>query len=184
VGPWDPGGTISIRLAAGELPMTIARIEQLYGTVFPGKPFAYFFADQEFDRLYQNDHRFAGLFGVFAGLAMVTACLGLFGLAAYAAGQRTKEIGVRKVLGASPSSIVALLSKDFARLVLVAFVVAAPIAYLAMQRWLDGFAYRIQLGPGPFLLTGAVVLAIALLTVSYQAIRAALIDPVKSLRYE
>src|SRR5690606_34376067 len=119
-----------------------------------------------------------------AGLAVLIACLGLFGLAAFSAEQRTKEIGIRKVLGASAGSIVVLLSKDFAKLVAVAFVVAAPVAYLLMHRWLDDFAYRTRLGPGVFLLAGALAVAIALLTVSYQSVRAARSDPARSLRYE
>ncbi len=112
------------------------------------------------------------------------ACLGLFGLASYTAEQRTKEIGVRKVLGATVPSIVGLLSKDFALLVALAFVAAAPVAYFAMGRWLDDFAYRIEISWWIFLMAGLFALLIALLTVSYQSIKAALADPVKSLRYE
>ena len=140
--------------------------------------------DEAFDQQYRDDQRFATLFGVFAGLAIVIACLGLFGLASFTAAQRTKEIGVRKVLGASVPSIVGLLSKDFLKLVGIAFIIAAPLAYVAMRQWLEGFAYRIEVGPGIFLFTGGVVLLIALVTVSYQAIKAATADPVESLRYE
>ena len=117
-------------------------------------------------------------------LAIGIACLGLFGLAAFMVERRTKEVGVRKVLGASAPGIVLLLSKDFAKLIGVAFLVAAPLAYLAMTRWLQSFIYRIDLGIGVFLAAGALVLAIAWLTVSYQSIRAARVNPVESLRYE
>jgi putative ABC transport system permease protein len=133
---------------------------------------------------YETEQRLARTFGFFAALAIIIACLGLFGLVAYTAERRTKEIGIRKVLGASVSSIVRLLSTDFVRLVLIAFVVATPLAWFAMNRWLEDFAYRIEIGPGIFLLAGGAALLIALATVSYQAIKAALADPVKSLRYE
>ncbi len=124
------------------------------------------------------------LIGVFALLAVGVACLGLFGLAAFTAEQRTKEIGIRKVLGASVESILVLLSKDFVKLVLWAVVLASPLAYLATQRWLEEFAYRVDVSWPIFLMAGLTALGIALLTVSYQAIRAALADPVESLRYE
>ena len=175
---------ISLRIAATDLPVTIAAVEAAYKRLFPDDVFSYGFADEAFDRQYQNEVRFARLFTLFAVLAIVIACLGLFGLASFTAQQRTKEIGIRKVLGASLGSVVALLSMDFLKLVGLAFLVATPLAYFAMQRWLEGFAYRIEIGPGVFLLTGVLVLFIALLTVSYQAVRTALADPVKSLRYE
>ncbi len=178
------GGSVSMKVSTQELPETIAAVEKVYKSVFPGNPFHYHFADAAFDEQYKADRRFAILFAGFAGIAIVIACLGLFGLASFTAAQRTKEIGVRKVLGASVSSIMALLSTDFLKLVGVAFVVAVPVAYFAMQRWLEDFAYRIELGPGVFLLTGALVALIALLTVSYQAVTAALTDPTKALRTE
>jgi putative ABC transport system permease protein len=124
------------------------------------------------------------LLGAFSLLAILIACMGLFGLAAFTAEPRTKEIGVRKVLGASARGIALLLSKDFVKLVGIAFVLAAPLAYVATQRWLDGFAYRFDVSWPVFVLAGVAALGIALLTVSYQAIRAALADPVDSLRYE
>ena len=178
------GGNISLRVSSDDLPATIASIRDLFESLFPGNPFEYFFADESFGRQYENDQRFATLFGVFAGLTILIACLGLFGLAAFTAEQRTKEIGVRKVLGASAPGIVALLSRDFAVLVGIAFVVAVPASYYFMTQWLEGFAYRITPGPGVFLLAGGIALVIALGTVSYQAVRAALTDPVVSLRYE
>ena len=130
------------------------------------------------------ERRVAQVFTVFSALAMFIGCLGLFGLASYTTERRTKEIGVRKVMGASTGSIVALLSSDFLKLVLIAAAIASPTAYFAMNRWLEDFAYRIEISPGIFLLAGALGLVIALATVSYQAVKAALADPVKSLRYE
>ena len=175
---------ISVKAGTENLPGTIAAIEGIYKRFFSGNPFQYAFVDEQFDRQYRNEERFARLFSLFAGLATVIACLGLFGLASFTAQQRTKEIGVRKVLGASAGSVVALLSKDFLVLVAGAFVIATPVAYYFMNRWLQDFAYRIELGLGVFLLAGMIAVWIALLTVGYQSIRAALADPVKSLRYE
>ncbi|MEM9996143.1 MAG: FtsX-like permease family protein, partial [Bacteroidota bacterium] len=147
-------------------------------------PFTYRFLDDAFDELYRQEERLSRVFALFAGLAIVIACLGLFGLAAYTAERRRKEIGVRKVLGASVTSVVALLSGEFTRLVAISFVVATPLAWWAMQRWLDHFAYRIDLGPGPFLVAGGLAATVALLTVSVHAVRAATADPVRSLRHE
>ncbi|MEM1128783.1 MAG: FtsX-like permease family protein, partial [Bacteroidota bacterium] len=137
-----------------------------------------------FDALHRQDLRLGELFGLFTVLAFLIASFGLFGLAAYAAEQRTKEVGIRKALGASVSSLMVLLSKDFVLLVGLAFVIAAPVAYFAMREWLDAFAYQIPLGPGLFLLAGAAALLIALATVSSQAARSALADPIDTLRYE
>ncbi len=142
------------------------------------------FLDDHCNRQYRAEARFSTLFRYFAGLAILIACLGLFGLASFTAQQRTKEIGVRKVLGATVPTIVGLLSMDFVRLVGIAFVVAAPMAYFALDRWLADFAYHIELSAWTFLLAGLIGLLVALLTVSYQSIKAALADPVKSLRYE
>ncbi|HMB92407.1 MAG TPA: ABC transporter permease [Rhodothermales bacterium] len=178
------GLLVSMKVNTASLPQTLTAIEDIYTTLFPGNPFRYTFADAQFEQQYRTDQQFATLFGLFASIAIVIACLGLFGLAAFTATRRTKEIGVRKVLGASVGGIIGLLSKDFLQLVGVAFVVAVPIAYFLMNRWLADFAYHIRIGLGVFLLTGALVLCIALATVSYQSIKAALADPVKSLRHE
>jgi putative ABC transport system permease protein len=172
------------RVAPDEMQSTLATIEKNWLTVYPEYPFEYTFLDNDVNRLYRGEQQLAQIFGYFAGLAIVIACLGLFGLAAFTAEQRTREIGVRKVLGASIAGIVALLSKDFLKLVLVAFAVASPIAYFAMNRWLQDFAYRIQIGIETFLLAGLLALAIAWLTVSYQSLKAALANPVEALRYE
>jgi len=182
LGRMTTGGAFSIKVAGEDMSSTLADIEALFARLYPGNPFRYEFVDEAYDAQYQADQRFATLFSLFAGLALFIACLGLFGLAAFTARQRTKEIGVRKVLGASVASVIGLLTTDFLRLVGVAFVIATPVAYLLLQRWLDGFAMRIDLGPGVFLLAGGVVLLIALATVSSQAFRAATVDPVRALR--
>ena len=174
----------TVRLAGNGAKETIAQMETVLHSVDPSHLFEYHFLDEQWDLFYREDARRQQIF-VFAALGTVfIACLGLFGLAAYAAGQRTKEIGIRKVLGASVTSIVALLSQDFLRLVLIAFALAVPLGWWAMSRWLRDFAYRIDIGWWTFALVGAFTLCIALLTVSFQAIRAALANPVKSLRTE
>jgi putative ABC transport system permease protein len=181
----DPGAMryMAVKVRPDDLPGTIASLERTVRQFTP-YPFEYQFLDERFDQLYKAELRLGETFGFFTIQALLIASLGLFGLAAFAAEQRTKEIGVRKVLGAKVTSLVALLSMDFLKLVSIAFVVGAPLAYFVMQRWLEDFAYRIELGPRIFLLTGVTALLIALATVSYQAIKAALADPVKSLRYE
>lgn len=175
---------ISLKVSTENLAQTIASVEEIYKRLFPGNPFSYGFADEQFDQQYRSDQRFARLFAVFAGLAIFIACLGLFGLASFTAEQRTKEIGIRKVLGATVTNIVGLLSKDFLILVLLGFVIAAPIAWYAMNRWLADFANRIEIGPGIFLIAGGVAVFIALATVSWQSVKAALMNPVNSLRSE
>ena len=135
-------------------------------------------------RQYRSEQRISKIVTTFTILALFIACLGLFGLAAFTAEQRTKEIGVRKVLGASVGGIVVLLSKDFVKLVGLAFVLAAPVAYLVMGRWLEDFAYRIEISWPIFLMAGLAAFVVALVTVSYQSIRAAMTDPVEALRYE
>ena len=178
------GGQLSIKLSTENLPQTLATVERIYRTLFPGNPFNFSFVDEKFAEQYRNDRRFAALFSVFAGLAILIACLGLFGLASFAAQQRTKEIGIRKVLGASVSGIVALLSKEFVKLVLAANLIAWPLTYAVMNNWLRDFAYHIDIGWWVFALAGAMALLIALLTVSTQAVKAALANPVEALRYE
>ncbi|MFB3133916.1 MAG: ABC transporter permease [Rhodothermales bacterium] len=174
----------AIKIAAADMPETLGFLEARWQEYVPEAPLSYSFIDQRFAQLYQAEERFGKVVSYFAALAIMIACLGLFGLASFAAEQRTKEVGVRKVLGASVGGIVLLLSKDFTRVVLIAFLVACPLAYLAMNQWLDTFAYRIGISWWIFLGAGLATLAIALATVSYQAIRVALADPVKALRYE
>ncbi|MCG3156381.1 MAG: hypothetical protein DKINENOH_03005 [bacterium] len=172
------------RLRPENIPATIAFLQEKWPAFEPGYPFRYFFLDEDFGRLFRNEEQQSKIFGSFTILAVLIACLGLFGLASFIAEQRTKEIGVRKVLGASVQQVILLLSKDFTRLVAVAFVIATPVAYVAMNKWLQDFAYRTTLSPAIFVLAGALALVIAWLTVSYQAVKAALTNPVEALRYE
>jgi len=175
---------LTLRIATDDLPRTLTAVEAAWHGVAPHRPFDYRFLDDAFDAQYRAEQRFGQIIGTFSALAILVACLGLFGLATFMAAQRTKEIGIRKVLGASIPQVVLLLSKEFVLLVVVAFVLATPIAYTAMNRWLADFAYRIEISWRLFLIAGLVALLVALATVSYQAIRAALADPVESLRYE
>jgi len=177
---------VSVKLGAGNPRETLGFIESTWKRLYPDLPFESFFFDSVFDRLYRSEERQRRLFGILSALAVFIACLGLFGLAAHAAEQRTKEIGIRRVLGASTPAIVALLSGEFTRWVLAANLLAWPVAYLAMHRWLGGFAYRIDLPSqlGWFALAAALSVVIAWLTVGFQALKAASADPVRSLHYE
>ncbi len=175
---------VAVRLAPGDVPGSMAHVEEVWQRIVPSRPFEYFFLDESLDRLYKAEADMGRIAGAFALFALLVACLGLFGLASYMAEQRTREIGVRKVMGASVNSIVVLMTREFLQLVLIAFVLAVPLAYVAADRWLDGFAYSIDIAWWVFLLAGAAALGIALLTVSFQSIRAAMVDPVKALRYE
>lgn len=174
----------SFRLNGQHIPGTVAQIGQLWSKLYPESPFDYFFLDQKFNEQYRPERQFSQLFSLFTGLAVLIACLGLFGLVTFTAEQRTKEIGIRKVLGASVASLVVLLSKDFLKLVLIAVGVASPVAWYLMKRWLQDFAYRIDLAWWVFALAGLGALGIALLTVSFQSIKAAFANPVTSLRSE
>ncbi len=175
---------VAVRIEPSDVPATLAELRQTWRTFAPSYPFEYKFLDDYFAESYEASRRLSRTIRVFTLLAIFVACLGLFGLAAYTAAQRTREIGIRKVLGATVPGIVVLLAREFLLLVGLAFVVAAPVAYLAAHRWLDDFAYRVEIGAGVFLGAGALVLVVALVTVSYQSVRAALADPVESLRYE
>ena len=148
------------------------------------RPFEYHFLDEDYESLYKAEQRIAGIFSTFSTLAILLACLGLFGLTAFAVVQRTKEIGIRKILGANIPSIISLLSKDFLLLIMIAIVVASPLAWYAASTWLQDFVYRIKIEWWVFVLAGVVALGIALLTISFQAVKAALANPVKSLRTE
>ncbi len=175
---------LSVHIAAGRLPDGLAHVESIWKKHFPDRPFAYQFLDQRFGQLYATEQTQQILFGVFAGIAVVISCLGLFGLSIFMAEQRTKEIGVRKVLGATTPGLVALLAKDLLKLVLIAIVVASPLAWWAMRQWLSGFAYPTPISPWVFVGTGLGAVLIAFLTVAYQSVKAALMNPVKSLRSE
>jgi putative ABC transport system permease protein len=180
----SPGGALSLRLNPENTSATLGRLKELWSTVDPGRPLDYFFLDESFDAQYRAEERLSGIFSSFTVFAIIIACLGLFGMASYMAERRTKEIGIRKVLGASIPGVVALLARDFVKLVLIANLVAWPLAYFAMNKWMQNFAYRVGIGPWIFLLTGLAALTIALLTVSFQSIRAALSDPVRAIKYE
>ena len=175
---------ISVKIETTDYAATLADIRTRWQALDPTRTFDYFFADDNFDRLYQAQDRLVTVAGAFSLLAVAIACLGLFALASLMVRHRTKEIGVRKVLGASTTRITLLLSMDFTRLIGLAFVIGTPVAYVAMNQWLEDFAYPIEMRGGEFLIAGLAALGMALLTVSYQAIKTALADPVKSLRYE
>ena len=184
----EPGGCnmLSVKVSTSDLKKTIAAIEKTWHAVIPNRPFSYFFVDDMFDRQYRSEDRFGKLFLYFAVLAILISCLGLLGLASYSTLQRTKEIGVRKVLGASVAGIVRLLSRDFLLLVGIAFLVATPLSFWLMKRWLDGFASRINIFSAWWIFAagGIIALGIALFTISFQAVRAAMVNPVDSLRSE
>jgi putative ABC transport system permease protein len=176
--------TAAIKISGTNIPRTIAHIRDAWGEVNPNAPFGYTFMDEAVGRLYAAEASLGRILEAFVWLAVFLSCLGLFGLSAYVAAQKTKEIGVRKVLGAKASEIVVLLSKDFSRLVLLANLFAWPAAYAFSVMWLQRFAYRMRLGPGPFLLASVSALLVALLTMSFHTIRAATANPADALRYE
>ncbi|MEJ8820212.1 ABC transporter permease [Lacibacter sp. H407] len=174
----------AFRVETKDMKNLLAQVETTFKKMAPGMPFTYNFLDESFDRMYRDEQRIGKVAFSFSFLAILIACLGLFGLATYMAEQRTKEIGVRKVLGASVSSIVQMLSKDFVKLVLLACVFAIPLAWWAMSQWLQNFAYRVNIGWWVFAAAAGIALIITILTVSSQAVKAALTNPVKSLRTE
>jgi ABC-type antimicrobial peptide transport system permease subunit len=176
---------MNIRLKpSADLRMALDRIGKVMKSNEPGYPFEYKFVDEQFDKLFKTESLIGKLAGIFAVLAVIISCLGLFGLSAYTAERRTKEIGIRKVLGASVPGITSLLSKDFVKLVVISFVIAFPLAWYFMHQWLQDFEYRITISWLVFVGAGLIALAIALTTISFQAIRAAMSNPIKSLRTE
>lgn len=177
-------GTVVFKLNGGDMAQTVDQVEQLWKKMAPGQPFSYRFMDEDFNNVYRSEQRVGQIFITFATISIIIGCLGLFGLSAYTAERRTKEIGVRKVLGASVTNIVALLSKEFLRLIIIAILIGIPIAWFGMNLWLNDFAYHVDLAWWMFLAAGAIAIIIALLTVSFQSIKAALMNPVKSLRSE
>jgi len=180
--PWHQ--FVFIKIDGSQTQKSLTRIEEAYKIYSPGIPFEYFFLDQVFNQQYLSERQLGELFYGFSLLSVVIACLGLFGLASYTIEQKTKEIGIRKVLGASIPGIVTMTARDFLKWVLVANLLAWPIAYLVMSRWMREFAYRVSIGPLVFILAAGLALIVALLTVSYHTFRAALSNPVDSLRYE
>jgi putative ABC transport system permease protein len=151
---------------------------------YPGHPFDYFFLDDSFDSLYRSEEKMGSIFQIFTVLGLFISCLGLYGLSSYLLEQRTKEIGIRKVLGASLPRILLMVSKEFSKWIILANIAAWPIIYFAMKKWLENFAYRISIPLWFFLLSAAVVLVTTLLTISYQSVKAAMTNPADSLRYE
>jgi len=174
----------AIRISPDNIPDTLAYIEKKWKELDPAHPFEFSFMDESFDRLYKNEEKLGQIFSTFSFLAIFIACLGLFGLALFMAEQRTKEIGIRKILGASVGRIFVLLAKEFVYLVLIANVVAWPLAYFLMRGWLQNFAYRVNMESWIYILSAVIAFVIAFITISFQALKAALADPVKSLRYE
>ncbi|MDR8393445.1 ABC transporter permease [Aliifodinibius sp. S!AR15-10] len=175
---------IAFRVSPGNESQALDLLRSTWSDYAPMQPFSYEFMDQQFDRMYRSENRIQDLMTSFLILAGLIACLGLFGLTAYAAQQRTKEIGIRKVFGATVTNIIGMLSKDFIKLVMIGFLIAIPIAWYAMNRWLQDFAYRIEIGPWIFAIAGGTALLIALATVSWQSVKAGLMNPVNSLRSE
>ncbi len=181
---WERNDLLSIKVGTANLPNTIAAIEKKYKSVIPNRPFSYYFMDEFFDRQYRSEERFGRLFLNFAILAIFISCLGLLGLASYSTMQRTREIGIRKVMGASVSNIINLLSRDFLKLVIISFFIAAPVAWYFMHQWLADFAYRTNISWWIFATAGILAVLIAVVTISFQAIKAAVSNPVKALRTE
>ncbi|MCR9084874.1 MAG: FtsX-like permease family protein, partial [Cyclobacteriaceae bacterium] len=177
-------GPVSFKFRAENTQNVIQLIEESWKDMAPGQPLTYEFMDEQFSKMYHAETRLGKVFGVFAGFAIFIACLGLFALTAFTAEQRTKEIGIRKVLGATSSGIVVLLSKEFSKLVLIAFLLASPLAWWSMTKWLEDYEYKVNLGPSIFLLAGLFVAFIAFVTISLQAFKAASSNPVKSLKSE
>ena len=177
-------GNLNLKIKTADVTSLLTQIEKEWKTLAVGLPFQFSFMDDDFDKLYAGERRIGTLFTVFASLSIIISCLGLFGLANYMAEQRTKEIGIRKVLGASVSGIASLLSRDFLRLVLLSIVFASPVAYYVMREWLQGFAYHIDIKWWVFIASGLIAILIAVFTVSFQAVKAARANPVNSLRSE
>jgi putative ABC transport system permease protein len=178
------GNFYSVKVNPQQISQTIAAIKDDFETFFPGNPFDYFFLDEYFNRQYLADQRFGQIFGIFSGLAILIAALGLFALASNIVMQRTKEIGIRKVLGASLPNLLILLSKDFLLMILIATGIALPFAVVGVKEWLQNYAYRMEIGWDLFVLPPLLVINLALLIVCYQAFKAAITNLVDSLRYE
>lgn len=184
LGQGNAGNKMMIRIKGDHQKETIAQIQQLYESYNPGLPFTYSFLDEAYQKQYETEVRVSTLSEYFSVLAILISCLGLFGLVAFTAQKRQKEIGIRKVVGASVNGIAVMLTKDFLKLVFIAVLIAFPLSWWMMHQWLQGFAYHTTIGPVVFLMAGATVIIITLLTVSFQAVKAALANPVKSLRSE
>jgi putative ABC transport system permease protein len=175
---------VAVKIKSADASQAMTYVQNVWDKFSPQYPIEYRFLDESFDQMYKSEDKLKSLLWIFTAVTIFVACLGLFGLAAYAAERRKKEIGIRKVLGASVEGIVLLLSKEFVKLVVIALLIASPLAWYAMSSWLEDFAYSIELEWWIFALAGAVAVVIAICTVSFQSIKAALMNPVKSLRSE
>jgi putative ABC transport system permease protein len=182
--PQNSSAYYTVRLSSDKVQDKIASLEKLYKANFPGNPYEYFFLDESFNKQYLTEQQYSKIFTTASLWAIVIACLGLFGLATFTTESRTKEVGIRKVLGAGVLGITTLLSKDFLKLVIISIVIASPIAYYLMSKWLENFEYKVEISWWIFAASGLGAIVVALLTVGYQAIRAALVNPVKSLKME
>jgi putative ABC transport system permease protein len=180
----DFSRTFMLRINGNEMQSTLGRLEMVWKQRIPDRPFNYHFLDEDYNKLYKAEQRTSGLFSVAAGLAIVLACLGLFGLAAFSTVQRTKEIGIRRVLGANVSNITLLIARNFLSLISIAILAAIPLAWWAGDKWLQDFAFRIPINVSVFIVTAFATMLIALVTVGFHTVRAALLNPVKSLRTE
>lgn len=178
------GSSLSLKIDAKHIEPAIDHLKEIWKAIVPGVPLQYSFIDESIEKQYGNEQKMQGVFYALAGLSLLIACLGLFGLSIFIVEGKVKEIGIRKVLGASVAGIVALLSKDFIKLVLISVVLATPIAWYFMNNWLADFAYRITIDWWVFTLAGIIALLIAIVTISFKAIKAAIANPVKSLRTE
>jgi putative ABC transport system permease protein len=183
-GPLPFQNFMMVKVKPENIQSTLAEMEQNWATLVPNSPFKASFMDRNLEEFYKTERTSGRLFTAFTSLAIVIACIGLFGLAAYTTGQKTKEIGVRKVMGASVPSIIFLLSREFTKLILISLLVAVPITWYGMNNWLDDFAYRIDISPLTFIISGFGAILIGWVTVSYQSFRAAIVNPVRSLRAE
>jgi len=177
-------GYFTVQTDTKNMQSKISAIKNIYAKAFPGNPFEYFFANEKYNQQYFEEQKLGNVFIASAFVAVLIACLGLFGLSAFTARQRVKEIGIRKVLGASVTDITALLSKDFIVLVIISIVIASPIAWWAMNKWLQDFAYKTNISWRVFFLAGLIAVFIALATISFQSIKSAVANPVKNLRSE
>jgi putative ABC transport system permease protein len=182
--PYNPFRVIIIRVSAGNIAETVGLLKRKWEYLFPDLPFDYSFLDETFNRQFGEIERFRELFSYFTVMAILIACLGLFGLTSFMAEQKTKEIGIRKTFGASVSSIILMMAAEFLKWVLLATLIGWPVAYLAVQRWLQGFADPVRIGPWPFIISAFLAFLIAALTVSFQSVKAGLTNPVEALRYE
>jgi putative ABC transport system permease protein len=180
----DNSNFIAFKIESANMQQVLAQLQPVWETHFPGNPMDYFFLDQFFNRQYESDKRFGQIFSMFTALAIFVACLGLFGLASFMTIQRTKEIGIRKALGSTSSDVVLLLSKGFVQLVLIANLIAWPLAWFIMSKWLQNFPYRIDINPILFVVAGMVVTVIAFLSVAFQTMKAARVNPASTLRSE